>query len=269
MTGSSRRHRSGTGDLGQSRPGLRQLRAGPGPVRRGQRRRRTRGPAGRGGRRRRRRGAADRRASGASGRSPGRSTPSASRLPGLHLRCVNCIPHGGGLGSSAAAIVAGSAARPGAARPAGGERAAVRPTRTAGAWRTEMEGHPDNVAPALFGGFTAGRSPTRRGRPVAVRRDGASRRPGGRVQRATSQLDRNTPAVCCRRRCRTRRRGERGGRRPAGARADQRPVATCCRPPATGCTSTIGPRPCPSPPGWWPSCGRPGSPRWSPERARR
>ena len=28
-------------------------------------------------------------------------------LPGLHLRCVNCIPHGGGLGSSAAAIVAG------------------------------------------------------------------------------------------------------------------------------------------------------------------
>ena len=28
-------------------------------------------------------------------------------LPGLRLRCTNCIPHGGGLGSSASAIVAG------------------------------------------------------------------------------------------------------------------------------------------------------------------
>jgi len=28
-------------------------------------------------------------------------------LPGLQLRCSNCIPHGGGLGSSASAIVAG------------------------------------------------------------------------------------------------------------------------------------------------------------------
>ena len=66
---------------------------------------------------------------------------------GLELRCVNRIPHGRGLGSSAAAIVAGVLAAFGltgtAADPA-------RVLRIA----DEIEGHPDNVAACVYGGFT-------------------------------------------------------------------------------------------------------------------
>jgi homoserine kinase len=66
---------------------------------------------------------------------------------GLALRCVNRIPHGRGLGSSAAAIVAGLvAARALAGAPVSPE--AVLPLANA------LEGHPDNVAPCLFGGLT-------------------------------------------------------------------------------------------------------------------
>ena len=67
--------------------------------------------------------------------------------PGLALRCVNRIPHGRGLGSSAAAIVAGLLA----ARALAGaslDPDAVLPLAN------ELEGHPDNVAPCLFGGLT-------------------------------------------------------------------------------------------------------------------
>ena len=67
--------------------------------------------------------------------------------PGLSLRCVNRIPHGRGLGSSAAAIVAGLLA----ARALAGaslDPDAVLPMAN------ELEGHPDNVAPCLFGGLT-------------------------------------------------------------------------------------------------------------------
>ncbi len=90
-------------------------------------------------------------------------------LPGLHLRCVNCIPHGGGLGSSAAAIVAGLLA--GRELIGGNRGGSGRPRLTDDdvfALATEMEGHPDNVAPALFGGFTLAYT-GRDGRPVAVR----------------------------------------------------------------------------------------------------
>lgn len=66
---------------------------------------------------------------------------------GLALRCVNRIPHGRGLGSSAAAIVAGLvAARALAGAPVGPED--VLPLASV------LEGHPDNVAPCLFGGLT-------------------------------------------------------------------------------------------------------------------
>ncbi|HEX4834672.1 MAG TPA: homoserine kinase [Trebonia sp.] len=67
--------------------------------------------------------------------------------PGLALRCVNRIPHGRGLGSSAAAIVAGILA---ARALAGAEVApgAALPLASA------IEGHPDNVAPCLYGGLT-------------------------------------------------------------------------------------------------------------------
>ncbi len=67
--------------------------------------------------------------------------------PGLALRCVNRIPHGRGLGSSAAAIVAGIlAARALAAETTSPEAALPLATR--------LEGHPDNVAAALLGGLT-------------------------------------------------------------------------------------------------------------------
>jgi homoserine kinase len=66
---------------------------------------------------------------------------------GLALRCVNRIPHGRGLGSSAAAIVAGLLA----ARALAG--ASERPEDVL-PLASMLEGHPDNVAPCLFGGLT-------------------------------------------------------------------------------------------------------------------
>jgi homoserine kinase len=67
---------------------------------------------------------------------------------GLRLRCHNAIPHSRGLGSSAAAAVAGAVA---AAVLAGREPGLERETLlqvTAG-----MEGHADNAAASLLGGF--------------------------------------------------------------------------------------------------------------------
>jgi homoserine kinase len=69
--------------------------------------------------------------------------------PPLLLRCTNRIPHGRGLGSSAAAVVAGLVA--GRALVDGGER--LDDTAVLGL-ATEMEGHPDNAAACLLGGFT-------------------------------------------------------------------------------------------------------------------
>jgi homoserine kinase len=69
--------------------------------------------------------------------------------PPLRLVASNRIPHGRGLGSSGAAIVAGVMAAKGLLE--GVE------TFTADDLldlATELEGHPDNVAPALFGGLT-------------------------------------------------------------------------------------------------------------------
>ncbi|MFB4306299.1 homoserine kinase [Actinomadura sp. GTD37] len=72
-----------------------------------------------------------------------------ARPPGVRLRCRNRIPHSRGLGSSSAAIVAGIVAAR-ALHPAGellGDGAAL-------GLATEIEGHPDNVAPCLAGGLT-------------------------------------------------------------------------------------------------------------------
>ncbi|HEX4812870.1 MAG TPA: homoserine kinase [Nonomuraea sp.] len=108
---------------------------------------------------------------------------------GIRLRCRNNIPHARGLGSSSAAVCAGILA----ARALAG---AARPSREAGtagisgaggfsdeavfALATEMEGHPDNVAPCLAGGLTVAWSdhtgaprmvklaPDERVRPVVV-----------------------------------------------------------------------------------------------------
>jgi homoserine kinase len=67
--------------------------------------------------------------------------------PGLSLRCVNVIPHGRGLGSSAAAIVSGIRLA---------ERLADKELETGQALdlASRLEGHPDNVAACMFGGFT-------------------------------------------------------------------------------------------------------------------
>jgi len=81
--------------------------------------------------------------------------------PGIALRCVNRIPHGRGLGSSAAAIVSGilaaralagrrgvtGEASPGGRPGADGDEAVL-------ALATELEGHPDNVAACIHGGLT-------------------------------------------------------------------------------------------------------------------
>ncbi len=69
--------------------------------------------------------------------------------PGLRLRCRNVIPHARGLGSSSAAIVGGvSLAR---SLVAGGSLLIDDAALFALAAR--LEGHPDNVAPAFYGGF--------------------------------------------------------------------------------------------------------------------
>ncbi|WP_137846293.1 homoserine kinase [Microbacterium sp. 2FI] len=71
------------------------------------------------------------------------------RMPGLRLEAHNVIPHGRGLGSSGAAVVSGLLAAKGllAGEVEMGPDTLLR-------LATELEGHPDNVAPALFGGLT-------------------------------------------------------------------------------------------------------------------
>jgi homoserine kinase len=69
---------------------------------------------------------------------------------GLRLTCVNAIPHGRGLGSSAAAIVGGVLlAR---ALVDGGDE--LLDDAAAFQLTVDLEGHPDNVAAAFFGGLT-------------------------------------------------------------------------------------------------------------------
>lgn len=70
--------------------------------------------------------------------------------PGLVLHCTNVIPHSRGLGSSSAAIVAGLALARGLV--AGGSL--VLDDDALFQLAADLEGHPDNVAPALLGGFT-------------------------------------------------------------------------------------------------------------------
>jgi homoserine kinase len=70
--------------------------------------------------------------------------------PGIGLRCVNAIPHGRGLGSSAAAIVTGVLA----ARGLVSEGATRLPDDAVFRLAVDLEGHPDNVAACLAGGLT-------------------------------------------------------------------------------------------------------------------
>ena len=74
----------------------------------------------------------------------------AGRRPAaVDLRLNNCIPVGSGLGSSSSAIIGGLAA---ANALAGGDLTTGQLLQIA----VEMEGHPDNVAPAMLGGLVLG-----------------------------------------------------------------------------------------------------------------
>jgi homoserine kinase len=70
-------------------------------------------------------------------------------LPGLKLKAHNVIPHGRGMGSSGAAVVSGIVAAKGLLEGV----VSFTPERLL-QLATDLEGHPDNVAPALFGGLT-------------------------------------------------------------------------------------------------------------------
>jgi homoserine kinase len=95
--------------------------------------------------------------------------------PGIGLRCVNRIPHGRGLGSSAAAIVAGilaARALAGTDGPAVDEAefspaTGALPEDAVYRLATGIEGHPDNVAACLAGGLTIAWAVS--GRPYMVR----------------------------------------------------------------------------------------------------
>lgn len=68
---------------------------------------------------------------------------------GLHLTAKNFIPHGRGMGSSAAAVVAGLLAAKGMINEPDALNNDVLLNLA-----TQLEGHPDNAAPAILGGAT-------------------------------------------------------------------------------------------------------------------
>lgn len=76
-------------------------------------------------------------------------------VPGLRLSCHNAVPQARGLGSSAAAIVGGVHLARGLVEDGSQRLSDLEAFRLA----AELEGHPDNVAAASFGGLTvSGRS---------------------------------------------------------------------------------------------------------------
>jgi len=70
--------------------------------------------------------------------------------PGIRLHCLNVIPHARGLGSSSAAIVGGVVL----ARALVADGESLLDDAVVLDLANRLEGHPDNVAPALLGGFT-------------------------------------------------------------------------------------------------------------------
>ncbi len=76
--------------------------------------------------------------------------------PGIAIRCRNAVPQGFGLGSSAAAIVAGllAARALAAAREAATDPAGMLADSDVLRLACEIEGHPDNVAACQAGGLT-------------------------------------------------------------------------------------------------------------------
>lgn len=68
------------------------------------------------------------------------------KTPGLHLKQINNIPQSGGLGSSAACIAGGVAIANEIANSPLDKKDMLKIA-------TDLESHPDNVAPAIYGGF--------------------------------------------------------------------------------------------------------------------
>ena len=83
--------------------------------------------------------------------------------PGLVLRCRNGVPHGCGVGSSAAAVVAGVVAVRGLL-----EQPELLDDVTALEVASDLEGHPDNASASLLGGMTVGWSGPGGARAVRV-----------------------------------------------------------------------------------------------------
>lgn len=71
------------------------------------------------------------------------------KIPGLKISCENNIPHGRGMGSSGAAVAGGIMLAAGLLQ----DKVEITEQQLL-EFATELEGHPDNVAPALFGGLT-------------------------------------------------------------------------------------------------------------------
>lgn len=69
---------------------------------------------------------------------------------GIEMHCVNRVPHGRGLGSSSAALVSGLAAAGALLEPGALDTEAIFQLAV------QMEGHPDNAAPAVYGGAVVG-----------------------------------------------------------------------------------------------------------------
>ena len=170
------------------------------------------------------------------------STGSAASPAACELVCANRIPHGRGLGSSAAAIVGGHPRRPGA-----------HPRRRAGAARRRgaRAGHRDRGPPRQRRRLPARRGHHRldRGRRRRPRSPGSTPHPELRALALVPPVTASTEAArgLLPAHGAARRRG--GQRRPGGparAGAHRSARTCCCRPPATGCTRTSASPPCPA-----------------------
>ncbi len=73
---------------------------------------------------------------------------------GLALECVNAVPHGRGMGSSATAIVTGIVAAQALHDVSRGLAGATADLAFANSLASRLEGHPDNASASVYGGAT-------------------------------------------------------------------------------------------------------------------
>ncbi len=169
--------------------------------------------------------------------------------PGLRLSCDNAIPHGRGLGSSAAAIVGGAALARALVDGRGDPPRRRLPVpacgRDRGTSRQRRPGAPGRLRHLRAGGRQLLRPPLHR-RLADQRR---------RVRPAGPGLHRCRPRPAAGPGVARRRRGRRREDRPARRRARPRGPSTCSWPRATSCTRTSAGRRCPTRWPWWTACG--------------